>query len=97
MDLSKVVGEDGQPLVDARGVELRLTEAWREILRRVDEEAVIWARAFRKMYGAKSDASRARSDDDDGDEDQDPYADVDYEEEAEHISAPELQDERSGE
>lgn len=49
-DLSRVAGDDGQPLVDARGIDLRLTEAWREILRRVNEEAVIRARAFRKMY-----------------------------------------------
>ncbi|RWC37466.1 MAG: hypothetical protein EOS28_32570 [Mesorhizobium sp.] len=94
VDLSKVVGEDGQPLVDARGVELRLTEAWREILRRVDEEAVIWARAFRKMYGAKSNANLARTDDDDGEEDQDPYADVDDDnEDAERADVNDLQDE----
>ncbi|MGF7008648.1 hypothetical protein [Aminobacter sp. BE322] len=93
MDLSRVAGEDGQPLVDSRGVELRLTEAWREILRRVDEEAVIWARAFRKMYGARSDASLARSDDD-SEEDQDPYADIDEDDnEGERISATEIRDE----
>ncbi|MGQ4274113.1 hypothetical protein [Terrihabitans sp. B22-R8] len=80
-ELSKVVGEDGQPLVDARGVELRLTESWRDILRRVDEEAVIWARAFRKMYGSRSDAGRAQSDEDDGEHDQDPYADIDNDDE----------------
>src|SRR5208337_2880226 len=58
--LSKVIGDDGQPMVDARGVDLRLTESWRETLRRVDEETVIWARSFRKMYGTKPDASVGR-------------------------------------
>lgn len=97
-DLSKVAGDDGQSIVDARGVELRLTEAWRDILRRVDEETVIWARAFRKMYGAKSDASLVRADHDGGgDEDQDPYADVyDDDENVGHISVDDVQDERIG-
>jgi hypothetical protein len=39
--LTKVVGDDGQSLVEMRGVEPRLTDAWRELLRRVDEEMVI--------------------------------------------------------
>lgn len=87
-ELLKVVGDDGQPLVEARGVELRLTEAWREILRRVDEESVIWARAFRKAYGAKSDTGPARIDDD-GEDELDPYADVDDDEGDDTGRAPE--------
>ena len=95
-DLSKVEGDDGQPIVDARGVELRLTEAWRDILRRVDEEAVIWARSFRKMFGTKSDSSLARSDDD-SDEDHDPYADVDDDDvDLGHVGVDDSQDERIG-
>lgn len=78
--LSKVVGDDGQPIVDTRGVDLRLTESWREILRRVDEETVIWTRAFRKTYGAKSDPAEARFDDEENVEDLDPYADHDEDE-----------------
>lgn len=84
--LSKVVGDDGQPIVDARGVDLRLTETWREILRRVDEDAVIWARSFRKMFGTKIDVTEARSEGEENVEDLDPYADVE-EDEGERVSA----------
>jgi hypothetical protein len=89
--LSKVLGDDGQPIVDARGVDLRLTDSWRETLRRVGEETVIWARAFRKTYGAKNDSAEARFDDEEGTEDLDPYADHD-EDETEPVSAGELRD-----
>lgn len=91
-ELSKVAGDDGQPIVDGRGVELRLTEAWRDTLRRVDEETVIWARSFRKMYGTKNNVDQVRIHDDDSDEDQDPYADVDYDE-PEQVNTSEPQDE----
>lgn len=74
--LSKVAGDDGQPIVDSRGVDFRLTESWREILRRVDEETVIWARSFRKMYG-KIDVANALIDVEENDEDLDPYAEDD--------------------
>lgn len=46
-----VTGEDGQSLVERRGVETRLTEPWRETLRLVDEELLLWTRAFRKRHG----------------------------------------------
>jgi hypothetical protein len=75
--LTKVVGNDGQPIVDSRGVEVRLTESWRDLLRRVDEEVVIWARAYRKMYGTKAVVSDGDIGDDES-EDFDPYADVDH-------------------
>lgn len=74
--LSKVVGDDGQPIVDARGVDLRLTESWRKILRSVDEEAVIWARSFRKMHGTKVDVTEADVEGEENVDDLDPYADV---------------------
>jgi len=74
--LSKVVGDDGQPLVDTRGVEPRLTDSWRESLRRLDEELVIWASTFRRVYGTKVGSSIEREDDDKGEE-VDPYAQSD--------------------
>lgn len=73
--LTKVVGDDSQPIVEARGVEPRLTDSWRELLSRIDEEMVVWARTFRKTHGTKSVAAAAHRDDDDV-EDTDPYADV---------------------
>ena len=76
--LTKVVGDDGQPLIEARGVEPRLTDPWRELLSRIDEEMVIWARTFRKVYGAKSGLSVERQDTEEP-EDVDPYSQVEDE------------------
>jgi len=78
--LNAVRGDDGQPLVDSRGVELRLCEAWRETLSKVDEEVVVWTRTFRKAYGAAANPS-LRTDDDEEDEDADSFADFDIDEE----------------
>ncbi|WLS06496.1 hypothetical protein [Shinella oryzae] len=73
--LTKVVGDDSQPIVEARGVEPRLTDAWRDLLSRIDEEMVVWARTFRKTHGTKPLAAAGHPDDEDADE-ADPYADV---------------------
>lgn len=78
--VSKVTGNDGQPLVDSRGIDFRLTDKWREILREADEDMVIWARSYRKMYGTKTSAAEPRLDDEETEEDQDPYAHVDDDE-----------------
>lgn len=75
--LGKVRGDDDQPIVDSRGVELRLAEPWRDLLGRIDEEVVIWSRAYRKTYGAvptPSDFVREEE------EEEDPYADLDEDE-----------------
>lgn len=77
--LTKVVGDDGQPFVDGQGVEPRLTETWRELLGRVDEEMVVWARTFRKAYGTKPVTMPVEDEDDDVAE-EDPYEDVGEEE-----------------
>jgi hypothetical protein len=72
--LAGVKGDDDQPLVDSRGVDLRLTDAWRDLLARVDEEIVVWTRTYRKAFGA---APRLiDSADDDVEPDEDPYADA---------------------
>lgn len=83
--LTKVVGDDGQPLVESRGVEPRLTVDWRKTLGRIDEEMLIWARTFRKTYGAKSGVSVEREEAEESD-DADPYAgrEDDPEEEWDH-------------
>lgn len=71
--LAKVAGDDGQPLIETRGVEPRLSEPWREVLRRIDEEMVVWARAFRKAHGTKVTPSVEREENGEA-EDADPYA-----------------------
>lgn len=80
-DLTGVEGDDGQPLVESQGVEPRLTDAWRELLGKLDEEMVVWARTFRKAYGTKP-ASPSNGDfDEDEPEDADPYAEADADDE----------------
>jgi hypothetical protein len=74
-ELAGVRGDDDQPLVDSRGVELRLTDAWRDLLGRVGDEVVVWARTYRKSFGTAP--SNLAVPIDDVEEDEDPYADVD--------------------
>jgi hypothetical protein len=74
--LAKVVGDDGQPIVDERGVEPRIIDAWRTGLRRIDEEMVVWARTFKRAYGTKvGTPTEEQADDGDDVTDLDPYAD----------------------
>jgi len=49
--LASVKVEDGRSLVDERGVDKDLTSRWRDLLRQVDEELVIWSRAYRRKFG----------------------------------------------
>jgi hypothetical protein len=70
--LSKVAGDNGQPMVEARGVEPRLTDSWRDLLRHVDEEMVVWARTFRRAFGTKVGLPEEHHEEDD--HDADPYA-----------------------
>jgi hypothetical protein len=50
--LGEVIGDDGHPLVDTRGVDYRTCAAWRGLLARIDEELVVWSRTFKRAYGA---------------------------------------------
>jgi hypothetical protein len=77
-DMSAVVGDDGRPLVESRGVDPRTCSEWRELLREIDEELVVWSRTFRKAFGAETistsrgseltDAKTSLLDDDQDDE-----------------------------
>lgn len=58
--LQHVEGDDGRPVVDARGIESRHCEAWRRILAEVNDELVIWSRTFRRAHGI-AEAVSARS------------------------------------
>ncbi len=79
-DLTSVIGDDGQPIVDVQGVEPRHTENWRKLIGRLDEEMVVWGRTFRKAYGTKVQAPTLTNDDDEDDQDDvDFYADADEE------------------
>jgi hypothetical protein len=52
--LGKVAGDDGRPLVDVKGVDARDCKAWRELIRGMDEEFVVWSRTFRRIHGVES-------------------------------------------
>jgi hypothetical protein len=58
-ELAAVVGDDGRPLVEARGVDQRTCTGWRQILERVDDEIVVWARTYKQAMGVAI-ASQAR-------------------------------------
>jgi len=51
-------GDDGRPLVDTRGVDPRTCAAWRDVLRKIDEELVVWGRTFRRAFGTDTGATR---------------------------------------
>jgi hypothetical protein len=74
--LTKVAGDDGQPLIETRGVEPRLGEPWRALLGRIDEEMVVWVRAFRKAHGTKAGPAVERERSEEEAEDADPYAET---------------------
>jgi hypothetical protein len=49
--IGQVLGNDGRPLVEDRGVDTQSCAIWRETLARIDEELVIWGRKFKHAYG----------------------------------------------
>lgn len=83
--ISDVIADDGRPLVDSRGVDYRICSEWRDGLRKIDEELVVWGRAFKRAFGAGS-SSAPRKDSVDGG-DADPFDDRD---DGADVSDPEL-------
>jgi hypothetical protein len=55
--ISAVAGDDGRPLVEARGVDSRECSAWRDVLGKIDEELIIWARTFKRVFGTAPEPS----------------------------------------
>jgi hypothetical protein len=73
-------GDDGRPLVEARGEEPRSCDHWRGVLRNIDDELIIWGRTFKKAYGTKAEPrpDDLNADDDELDSDEnDPEEDDD--------------------
>jgi hypothetical protein len=70
--LTKVTGHDGLPLVETRGVEPRLTDAWRGLLNRMEEGMIVWTSTFRRVHGTKIGLPVASEDNEESD-DADPY------------------------
>jgi len=51
--IGQVNGDDGRPLVEARGAEPRSCEEWRSVLRAIDDELIVWGRTFKKAFGTR--------------------------------------------
>lgn len=49
--IAEVNGDDGRPLVDTRGVDHRYADHWRALIRAMDEDLLVWSRAFRRTFG----------------------------------------------
>jgi hypothetical protein len=71
--LNQVLGHDGRPLVEAKGVDPRSVSNWRDVLTRINEELLVWGRTYSKVYG--TNLSPATYLDEDEPTDLDPYAD----------------------
>jgi hypothetical protein len=76
--LTHTLGDDGSPLAEQRGVEIRLIDPWRGILKHIDEEMVVWASTYRKKTGTKNVVLLDLDQIEDEDE-ADPYAEADSE------------------
>jgi hypothetical protein len=59
--VAAVTGDDGRPLVDTSGVDRKVCNIWREQLGRIDEELVVWGRAFQRYYAASSESVSSHS------------------------------------
>ncbi|WP_156394056.1 hypothetical protein [Methylobacterium sp. Leaf94] len=49
--VSKVLGDDGRPLVEAQGVDTRDVREWRDLLGAVEDDLLIWSRKYREVMG----------------------------------------------
>jgi len=66
--IGQVLGNDGRPLIEDRGVDAQLCGPWRETLARIDDELAFWGRRFKQVYGiASAPVARARATDDEED------------------------------
>lgn len=58
-----VTGDDGRSLVDSRGVDPRSCSTWREVLRGIDEDLIVWGSTFRRVFGTTVEPSSREFDD----------------------------------
>jgi hypothetical protein len=55
--IGEVIGDDGRALVEARGADPRSCSAWRVVLRKIDEELIVWGSTFKRVYGTTVEPS----------------------------------------
>lgn len=80
--IGQVIGDDGRPLVEARGAEPLACGEWRSGLRNIDDELIIWSRTFNKAFGSKPEPrlDQFEADDDERESEErgnDEYDDLD--------------------
>jgi hypothetical protein len=71
--LAKVTGDDGQPLVETRGVEPRLTDSWRSRINHIEEDMIVWTSTYRRVHGTKVGLPVAEDRSGEAEDDDDPY------------------------
>lgn len=54
--IGEVNGDDGRPLVETRGVDHRSAEVWRTLIRTMDDDLLVWSRAFKRAFGSGAKA-----------------------------------------
>ena len=75
--IAGVLGNDGRPLVEDRGVDTQLCTTWRDALAGINDDLGYWSRRFKQANGIKADASRPKQTDE---PEEDVEVDEDWEE-----------------
>jgi hypothetical protein len=89
--IGDVIGDDGRSLVEARGADPRSCLAWRDVLRKIDEELIVWGSTFKRMYGTTAEPSSSEFSDGEGSTDSSELED-DYAESYDEWDTPEESD-----
>lgn len=76
-NIGAVIGDDGWPVAESRGIDPRDCGAWRDVFRRVDEELIIWASTFKRKFGTAIEPS-VRNVEEAGELDSDEEGDTDH-------------------
>jgi hypothetical protein len=75
-ELNAVLGDDGQPLVDARDVDNQVCTNLRVTLARIDEHLVVWRLTFRKKVSGAASPAISRHIPDAGSDEEDEIDDA---------------------
>lgn len=55
--IGEAIGDDGRSLVETRGADPRSCSAWREVLRKIEEELIVWGSTFKRVFGTTVEPS----------------------------------------
>lgn len=77
-ELREVRGGDDQPVVDSRGVDIQVADAWRGSIGEISDELVVWSHTYRRNHGKQNSSTEIPVYEEE--EEDDPYAESDFEE-----------------